>query len=228
MVNYIVLRGHIYADVNPLSLAWSKKGSRLFPKAMVSNAENILRFLSLGFNPEINHAQNILSALNNENPKQKPYLLQVSIDPDQHHFLYNTLSPIKTDEGRLQELLRIHDMWVLFFGSHIYTDNPVKKLLNSSSHHFKWSLVATTSSSPDDSGATSTALKDVTNHNETPNRENLKNVANQKKAKEDNQADIREPSAVSSKSEASAAVVHAATKKTHGESNNLLDGIIKS
>lgn len=228
MVNYIVLRGHIYADVNPLSLAWSKKGSRLFPKAMVSNAENILRFLSLGFNPEINHAQNILSALNNEKPKQKPYLLQVSIDPDQHHFLYNTLSPIKTDEGRLQELLRIHDMWVLFIGSHIYTDNPVKTLLSSSSHHFKWSLVATTNASPDDSGAEPTAVKDVTSHNETPNRENLKNVATQKIAKEDKKADIIGPSAVSPKSEASAAVAHTTTTKPRTGPNNLLDSIISS
>lgn len=138
MTNYIALRGHIYSDSNPLTYEWSKLGSRFFPKSLVSNSENILRFLSLGFRPNRTDVKNILSGLKRVEHKQKGYLLQVTIDPDQHHFLYRTLAPIKTDEGRLQELLRIHDMWVLFFGSAIYSENPIKILLESSKYEIEW------------------------------------------------------------------------------------------
>ncbi len=141
MNNLIALRGHIYSDLNPLTYEWSKLGSRFFPKSLVSNSENILRFLALGFRPNIIDVKNILTGLNKVGHKQKGYLLQVTIDPDQHHFLYRTLEPIKTDEGRLQELLRIHDMWVLFFGSAVYLDNPIKKLLESSKYEIEWPAI---------------------------------------------------------------------------------------
>ncbi|WP_035564286.1 hypothetical protein [Halomonas sp. KO116] len=143
MSEVIAIRGHIRSDVNPLTYEWSKEGSRYFPKAMVSNAENILRFLELGYTPNVTDAQNILGYFNHIDMHQKSYLIQAVIDPSQHHFLYRVLSPIKTDEGRLRELLRIHDMWVLYFGAVVFKNNPIERLVgNGVTSHRRWAIVS--------------------------------------------------------------------------------------
>lgn len=128
MSEIIQLRGHIRSDANYLTYEWHKKGTRFFPKALVSNAENILRFLSLGYRANEVTPELINASIGKGENNQKPYLLQVSIDYNQHHFLYLALHPIKTQDGQLSELLRIHDLWVLFFGLLVYEENPLKAL----------------------------------------------------------------------------------------------------
>lgn len=128
MSKIIQLRGHIRSDANYLTYEWHKKGSRFFPKALVSNAENILRFLSLGYRVDNLTPDMINDFIDKGKVNQKPYLLQVSVDYNQHHFLYLALHPIKTHDGQLSELLRIHDLWVLIFGLLVYENNPLKAL----------------------------------------------------------------------------------------------------
>jgi len=143
MSEVIAIRGNIRSDANPLTYEWSKEGSRYFPKAMVSNAENILRFLELGYTPNVTDAQNILGYFNHIDMHQKNYLIQAVIDPSQHHFLYRVLAPIKTDEGRLRELLRIHDMWVLYFGAVVFKNNPIGRLVgNGVTSSRRWAIVS--------------------------------------------------------------------------------------
>lgn len=129
MKHTLELRGHIRSESNILSYVWHKKGTRFFPKSLVSNAESILRFLALGYKPNIILSDDIIRTIGKSRIEQKSYPLKVFIDPDQHFFLYRTLENIKEDGARFYELLRIHDLWVLYFGLIVYEGHPLEKLI---------------------------------------------------------------------------------------------------
>ncbi|MGP9796994.1 hypothetical protein ACT3UJ_06515 [Halomonas sp. 86] len=130
MSDTLHLRGKIKPENNSLSFLWSSRGSRNFPKAMVSNAENILRFIALGYRPIERDINDVLDRVGMASLVDKPYTLQAVIDSEQHSFLYQALKELGSNEEIFDELVRIHDLWVISFGLAIYKENPIKSLLS--------------------------------------------------------------------------------------------------
>lgn len=143
MSEILHLRGKIKPENNSLSFLWSSRGSRNFPKAMVSNAENILRFIALGYRPIERDINAVLDRVGMASLVDKPYTLQAVIDSDQHSFLYQALKGVGSKEEIFEELIRIHDLWVISFGLAIYKENPIKSLLSENlKNRRRYSLVA--------------------------------------------------------------------------------------
>lgn len=128
----LYFRGYIRPDIHPLTYSWSQNGRRFFPKSLVSNAESMLRFIAMGLNPQAEHAYKRINELSKVSFNDNGYLVAVVVDPHQHVFLYNVLSNINDPDAMLNEICRIHDMWVLVFGLTLYTDSPLKQLQASS------------------------------------------------------------------------------------------------